>query len=394
MNRTLTRTIASSAGLLAGLAALISVPATAAEPAQFIPLGVKCGPAFFPRFCVIDLSGDGKTILYNDAVWTEAGGMTPIGGPPEGFQVVALSDDGSTVVGTILVNSDTLGFHEEAAIWRGGDSWQALGGLPGAVPCGSSYSASYDVSGDGKTVVGLAWLGSVCSGAHAFSWTEATGMVDLGSIVADRSSRANGISADGKTIIGWSDSDFGGRLGAIWEDDAAPRWFEPDGSSLFAGEAQGASSDGSVVVGGGFQNLNKPYSFSEPWKWTEASGVVSLGGVRGLRGDVIDGQHYSQDVSDDGKTVVGQVTLFLLGEQSAWIWTQGRGNELLQDYVRRNGTAQTRAQVCAGSRGPLQPCNGWKFWNVAAISNDGSVIVGTGANPDGIFEAFMIKAPR
>jgi uncharacterized membrane protein len=292
------------------------------------------------------------------------------------------------------LSSDTLGFHEEAAIWRGGDSWQALGGLPGAVPCGFNYTSSFNVSGDGKTVVGLAWLGSVCSGAHGFSWTEATGMVDLGSIVADRSSRANGISADGKTIIGWSDSSFGSRLGAIWENAGPPRWFEADGSSLYVGEAQGASSDGSVVVGGGFANLNKPFSSSEPWKWTEATGVVSLGSVRGLRGEVIDGQHFAQDVSDDGKTVVGQVTLFLLGEQSAWIWTQGRGNELLQDYVRRNGTAQTRALVCAGQRGPLQPCNGWKFWNVAAVSNDGSVIVGTGANPDGIFEAFMIKAPR
>lgn len=370
--------------------ALIGQIASAAESAEFIPLSKTCGPAFFPQFCIVDMSGDGKTLLYRDAIWTEASGFVPIAGPPGGFETVALSDDGSTVVGTVGFTDDPLGPREESAVWRGGDQWQGLGALPGASPCGTSYSSSFDVSGDGKTVVGLSWIGPTCSGAHGFRWNASTGMQDLGSLVANRSSRANTISADGQVIAGWSDSEFGARLGAIWNADGL-HWFAAPDAPQSVGEAIGANSDGTTIVGGGYSSVDKPLSFSLPWIWTKRTGVVPLGAAKGLRGDVVDGQHYAHDVSDDGTVVAGQVTLFTLGEQWAWIWTKSRGTELLQDYLRRVGNAATRAALCPGQRGPLQPCRGWDLWNVAAISNDGKTIVGTGANPNGIFQAFMVK---
>lgn len=387
----MTRTLLALAATTLASAA----PSLAAEPSRFTPLGVTCGPAFFPQFCAVDMSGDARTILFQNSLWTEGAGFTPISGPAEGFMTVALSDDGSTVVGTIGAYSDELGLHEEAAIWRGGDAWQALGGLPGTVPCGTSYTASWDVSGDGSTVVGLAWTGAICSGAHGFRWTAAEGMVDLGSIVADRSSRANAISADGTVIVGWSDSAFGSRSGASWRDGAPPRWFKADGARIFAGEAINVNSDGSVVVGGGFADAARPQSYSEPWRWTAETGVQSLGLVRGLRGGQVDGQHYATDVSDDGSVVVGQVTMFVLGEQSAWIWTSERGTaELLQDYLQRTGDAATRSMVCPGKQSSVVPCAGWKLWNIAAVSNDGTKLVGTGANPDGFFEAFLVELAK
>ncbi|UCF68377.1 MAG: hypothetical protein JSV80_03505, partial [Acidobacteriota bacterium] len=194
------------------LVALITLATPAMAQVDFEPLGVTCGPAFFPTFCVVDMSGDGNTILYRDRIWTASGGMQMIGGPPTGFVVTALSDDGSTVVGNVFLTDEPLGSRFEAAIWLGGDEWQALGGLPNTSPCGTSYTSSYDVSVTeaGTKVVGLAWIGMRCAGgAHAFEWTEETGMVDLGSIVADRSSRANVISADASVIAGWSDTSFG-----------------------------------------------------------------------------------------------------------------------------------------------------------------------------------------
>lgn len=363
-------------------------PVLAATSAEFIPLGVECGPAFFPQLCVLDMSGDARTLLYNDALWTEEGGMTPISGPPDGFTVAALSDDGSTVVGTVAISSPPMGLREEAAIWLGGSDWQPLGSLPGSVPCGTSLTESYDVSGNGSVVVGLAWVGKPCTNAHAFRWTQATGMEDMGALVPNRASRANGISADGNVVVGWSDAASGARRGAIW-DEGGLRWFTAPHSAI--GEAQGVSSDGSIVVGGDFSDLSKPNSFAEPWIWTEAGGVQSLGIVKAFRGDVVDGQHYARDVSDDGGVVVGQDTLFLLGEQWAWIWTPSEGIKLLQDYVRAIGDSNVQNLVCPGQRGIATPCYGWDLWNVAAVSNDGSVIVGTGRNPDGNLEAFMIK---
>ncbi len=384
------RTSLRRAALAAALLASVSSLALAGET-QFVPLGVECGLPFFPTFCAVDMSGDGRAILFQDRLWTEDAGMTPISGPEYGFQTVALSADGSTVVGTIGVDSSEIGLHEEAAIWRGGADWQALGGLPGTQPCGTGYTSAYDVSGDGSKVVGLVWVGGPCENAHAFAWTEATGMVDLGAIVADRASRANAVSADGNVIAGWSDSAFGGRAGAYWSNGDPPRWFKGEGARIFVGEAQAVSSDGTFIAGGNYNDPARPNSYVEPWLWSAGTGVVPLGMVKGLRGDVIDGQHYAVDVSDDGNVVVGQDTLFILGEQLAWIWTRGRGIELLGDFIRRTGDEAARKLVCPGQLSPVQPCSGWKLWNIAAVSDDGRTLVGTGVNTAGLFEAFMVK---
>lgn len=378
---------------------LIALAAPAmAQDVEFEPLGVTCGPAFFPTFCAVDMSGDGNTILFRDRIWRAGSGFEMIGGPPGGFDVVALSDDGSTVVGNVFVLDSPIGPHVEAAIWLGGDAWQPLGGLPSTKPCGTSFSSAYDVLGDGSKVVGLVWVGDVCRGAHAFEWTEDSGMVDLGSIVADRSSRANAISADGSMVVGWSDSSFGNRLGAYWKDGSDPVWFEPDGSPIAAGEATGVSSDGRFVVGGAYNDnsdpLNPASKIFEPWLWSEETGVVPLGTVKGLRGALVDGQHYARDVSDDGRVVVGQDTLFQLGEQWAFIWTAENGIDMLQNFVRENTDPDTAALLCDAERSPLlPPCPNWDLWNTAAVSNDGKTIVGTGRNPDGLWEAFKVTIP-
>ncbi|GAB4367840.1 MAG: hypothetical protein Kow0062_00520 [Acidobacteriota bacterium] len=372
-------------------AALLAAPAFGAGEPEFIATGVTCGPAFFPTFCAVDISGDGQTILMRDGLWTEAGGLQPIGGPPEGFRVTALSDDGSTVVGNVGIVNE-LGPHEEAAIWLGGSDWMPLGGLPGTSPCGFSYTSAYDVDAHGDQVVGLAWVGKSCAGgAHGFVWDAVNGMQDLGSIVPDRSSRANVISADGAVIAGWSDAPFGTRLGAVW-DDQGLRWFAEPDSGILVGEATGISSDGRFIVGGNYGE-DGTFTIFEPWLWSEQTGVIHLGTAKGLRGNIIDGQHFARDVSDDGTVVVGQDTLFQLSEQWAWIWTASEGMAILQDYVRDRNPA-LESVLCKGERSTqIEPCSGWDLWNIAGVSNDGKVITGTGRNPDGLWEAFIVKLP-
>jgi uncharacterized membrane protein len=379
--------------VLTACIALLTTSATmAAKPVQFEPLGVTCGPAFFPTFCVVDMSGDGQTILFRDQIWRPDGSVETIGGPPGGFSTQALSDDGSTVVGNVGLSDEPLGNRQEAAIWQGGSNWQALGGLPNTSPCGFSYTSAFDVSGDGSEVVGLAWIGMSCANsANGFSYTAGTGMVDLGRIVPTRASRVNAISADGSRKVGWSDTSFGSRLAAIWDGGpGSAYWIEPDGSSIFLGEAQNVNSDGSIVVGGGYTSGSNVF---EPWIWSSGSSPTPLGVVKTIRnGDT--GQHIARDVSDDGSVVVGQDTLFQLGEQWAWIWNEGDGIEFLQNYVRDRVNGPTRSQICdAELNRELDTCSGWDFWNIAAISNDGKVIVGTGRNPNGFWEAFRITLP-
>ncbi|MBP7147211.1 MAG: hypothetical protein KBD01_06680 [Acidobacteria bacterium] len=379
-------------GVLA-VAGALAAPVALAETARFIPLDVTCGPVFFPVFCAVDMSGDGNTVLFRDRI-SRNGVVEMIGGPAEGWDVVALSDDGSTVVGNIAVEDPVFGWVMQAGIWLGGDTWRPLGALGGSEPCGTDWSSAYDVSGDGSRVVGLSYIGpAACVDAHGFAWDEQAGMVDLGSIVPERYSRANAISADGQVIVGWSDQTTGSRAGAKWDHGAGPEWFLPEHSRVFAGEATGVSSDGRFIVGGEYSAPPATGNFgpwAEPWLWSAETGVVPLGTVKGFRGSVIDGQHYARDVSDDGSVVVGQDTLFLTGEQWAFIWTGQTGISALQDWVRARTDPATQAKICSIKRGML-PCSGWNFWNTAAISNDGKTIVGTGANPDGMFQAFMIK---
>jgi probable HAF family extracellular repeat protein len=108
-------------------------------------------------------------------------GVMPLGGT----QAIAISLDGKTVVGRA---KDARGL-ENAAIWTGGTDWRLLGCFtPNARPCDRLLSGAFGASNDGTVVVGLGWNG--CSFARAFRWEESTGIVDLGSTVAGRSSRA------------------------------------------------------------------------------------------------------------------------------------------------------------------------------------------------------------
>ena len=84
-----------------------------------------------------------------------------------------------------------------------------LGFLPGGVD-----SSAFGVSADGSVLVGQ---GTSSSGVEAFVWDETNGMRALIQILADQSidmtgwnlARANGISADGLTIVGYGTNPLG-----------------------------------------------------------------------------------------------------------------------------------------------------------------------------------------
>src|SRR5262249_26551175 len=70
-----------------------------------------------------------------------------------------------------------------------------LGDLPG----GEFRSVANGVSADGSTVIGFSGLGA---GQEAFRWTSAGGMVGLGDLSGgDFESSANGVSADGSVVV-------------------------------------------------------------------------------------------------------------------------------------------------------------------------------------------------
>jgi len=168
-----------------------------------------------------------------------------------------------------------------------------LGTLTGEVILfGGNQSLAYGVNADGSVVVGSSgdWREPI-----AFRWTEATGMVSLGTLAGGSTSIAFGVNADGNVVVGWSASTDGRR---------AFRWTEATGMvnlgtlSGFSSvsSAYGINADGSVVVG---VSQDGKTSTSRAFRWTADTGMVNLGTFTGGSSSTAWG------VNADGNVVVG-----------------------------------------------------------------------------------------
>ena len=273
----------------------------------------------------------------------------------------ATSRDGRTIVGTA---KDARGV-EQAAIWQRGTEWRLLGSIrPGAAPCGEQLSSTFDTSDDGKVIVGLAWDG--CNLAHAFRWEEAAGMVDLGSTVANRSSRANGTSGDGTVVVGWQQRLDGVRQAARWVDGKQELFQGPGG---FVGEAYAANRDGSIVVGQDCRPPTVDPADQSAWIWTARGGLECVP-VPGRR---LSAEGMMLATSDDGRVIGGGHGEGLDSEAVLWL---DRKPAYLKEYLRANGVPDAFERwVNTGF--------------ITAITPDGRVLVGFGAGPRD-FQGYLV----
>lgn len=265
-----------------------------------------------------------------------------------------------------------------------------IGSYPGGTEVDGYLSSAFGVSDDG-TAVGLA--NDETGNAIAWRWTASAGMSRLPVNRPDTFSRANGISHDGSLAFGWNDQLDGYRTGVIWVNDGVTDLTDADGNPV--GEAYAASSDGGVVVGGGYYTANG----SEAWRWTAATGVQPIGILPSENPPVPLAAHsrlparldrtrpqagaapagflppesFAFAVSDDGNTVVGASGPWPV--RTASIWTPDTGLLPLADYVT--------------ARGIVIP-DGWFLAAGTALSADGLTIGGWGLNPDGVMAAFLI----
>ena len=240
------------------LVTILAARAEAQDEAVMItlPIGVLAG----------DVGANGATVVGGLAsgggfYWMPTSGVVYAGG----LSAAAVSRDGRTIVGE-AENAQKV---QQAAIWQRGTEWKLLGSVvPNAAPCDSDLSTAIDTNDDGKVIVGLAWNG--CNYARAFRWEESTGMVDLGILAGGRSTRANGVSGNGKVVVGWQDNN-GPRMAARWVDGQQIMFTGP---ADFLGEAWAANTDGTIIVGQLCRGGDP--TDQSAWMWTPAGGVVCL----------------------------------------------------------------------------------------------------------------------
>jgi uncharacterized membrane protein len=331
-------------GFGASCLAAVTLLAGAAHAASFTGLGGL--PSGFFATSAQDVSADGSVVVGHGTGaafrWTQTGGLVSLGTLPGssssfGF---AVSGNGAVVAGSSLVPGGEF----EAWRWTAGGGMQSLG-----VPPGATRTDVFGLSGNGSVAAGDFSLGGTF---QPFRWTQATGIVDLGSFNAPGTSGstfASDVSADGTVIVGH------GTAGAF-------RWTQATGKVGLGASSRafGVSADGLVVVGDGSGGA---------YRWTAATGIVPLGAPPGWSAST------AQAASGDGSVIVGDAVV--ASNLVAFIWDAAHGTRSLQDVLIGEGLASELA--------------GWRLFTAQGVSDDGLTIVGAGINPRGASEAFIAR---
>jgi probable HAF family extracellular repeat protein len=349
--------------ILAAIAVPIALaaPSTADDRTVFIELEARAHAlpdAINASGTVVGKFDDGGSFY-----WMPTTGVIDLGG---GFGS-GVSGDGHTIVGGAESPQGIM----NAAIWQRGTEWRMLGSFPGAVPCDANLSQAHDVSRDGRVVVGGAYRD--CRRFRAFRWEESTGVSDLGSSVEDRPSRADGVSGDGRVVVGYQELANSLRQGARWMDGRQELISGPLGP---VGIAAAANFDGSIVTGAGCRLA--VFEDQDAWVWTASGGVECLPppARRELGPGTPKVWGRASATSDDGRIIGGGQPVASLTEDSEAIVWIDRRPVYLKDLLRANGVPDAFAT--------------WlRTGEVTSVSPDGRVLVGWGAALGG-FRGYMV----
>lgn len=355
-------------GLVALLSWLSSGAVAIAEPlAEFIPLGRLTTDV---QSIANGISADGRVVVgasYSPAAkthafyWTKATGMRAFDVPPstEVSSAYDVSADGRTVVGYMSGASGTT-----AVRW--------IDGVPELLPTQpANWSITYAgaLSRDGLVMTGH-YDDDSSSEIIGYRWSSSTGFVTLGRLSDEMpNSNPHGISGDGSTIVGLSHDDSSSTTSAF-------RWTALEGIASLDGagryshsRADDASFDGSVIVGTGRLMISDR---SEAFRWTAGEGIVPLGGPSATisRGS-------AQAITPDGKTIVGGAEFNDPFDSGPFVWNEQHGMRSLARMLRDSGIS----------------LDGWDLGTAIGVSDDGRTITGFGKNPKGENEAWVAVLP-
>jgi probable HAF family extracellular repeat protein len=353
-----------------------------AQP-SFQGLGDLPGGSFYSE--AVDISSDGTVVVGSSDAgeihglrafrWTSSTGMVglPLAMFPwdGGSQTHATNADGSVLVGSARLFDSTFPLSGRAFRWQA-ESATVLLFDPGEFWPYSSAARS--ISSDGAVIVGGTDTDKIAETVGAFRWSKDKGVVLLGLLPgapSSGSSYAEVISADGRVIAGASTSALSDRFEAfLWtqESEMIPCGDLPGGT--FDGGISALSRDGSIAAGySNSQNCDSPTRY-EAFRYTAGAGMIGLGDLPGGTFN-----SFAAAMSADGSVIVG-LSDAAIG-LAAFIWDAHHGIRNLQ-------------QVLVLEYGLGEALSGWTLRRANGISEDGRTIVGTGRNPRGRSEAWVV----
>jgi uncharacterized membrane protein len=253
-------------------------------------------------------------------------GLADVTGAPASPSIYEpiVSADASVIAVNVATSDGYVGYTVDA-----GNGWKPL-----PKPGDAANWSPRGMSADGKTIVGYATTsGNLGANTYAVSWKAGTATI-LPDLAALKSSNAWGISGDGHVIVGSSsdalENGFPNTQPVKWVDGAAP--VKLTGSGFTGGSANAASQDGSVIVGYASSAARQR---GEAFRWTQGGGMVGLGLLDANAGAL--GFSQAAGVSSDGSVVAG--TSFNASEVGqAFRWTQAGGMVGLGALVAGKGS--------------------------------------------------------
>jgi probable HAF family extracellular repeat protein len=329
-------------------------------------------PTTIDDLAPLSVSADGSAIAGNSTFafsyetfrWTAAGGAQLLGRATApvlgvGAGTPDISADGTRISATVLNETSQ---YATIGVWTLGKGWSTAE-LPDdypkdCAPLDQSIGSAWGLSGDGQSVCGLYWRGGALGGgsAHACVGTTAS-IADLGSLGANRSSRANGASFDGSVVGGWSERADGLWQPVVWVDGVMTQL----GNYEAFCEVAGVRSDGLSLVGIGKSPTSFTVGDAYRWDWHAPSASwkeTLLGSLPGTFQPF--GLAMARAVTDDGSMIVGYNRIGA-GNETGFVWTEKTGMRSAADFLAANGSG-----VPAGAR----------ILDLTDISADGSTIVG------------------
>ncbi|MEM1446790.1 MAG: hypothetical protein AAGF84_12095 [Planctomycetota bacterium] len=364
-------------GVIPLLLIFSSLAASSTSPA-FFGTGDPANPDFIRSFAE-EVSGDGRTVLgrstsgaqraFGFDVETRTATLLPRGEPtddvrfPYLLSANGLSFDGRIVAGnTPFVGRSFPGFIEDGQFNILSDPEPSAGYAAWGLTA---------VSGDGSVMVGTGFS----TFNQGFIFDRSTGTYTL---VPDPSggrerSAAAGVSADGRFVVGLGDG-IGSANTAFLIDRQQNNAFR-----VLPGFVGGAgpltqpaiSADGSTIVGAANAGQGNVAA-----RHDRATGIT-------LPLDTAaDTQRFSiaRAASGDGSVIVGYTGVAFAPDQSAFVWTEASGLTAVADLLATLGLSDALA--------------GWTLTEARDISDDGTVIVGYGTNPDGRDEGWVAVIPE
>ncbi|MCP2732622.1 hypothetical protein [Limnofasciculus baicalensis] len=244
---------------------------------------------------------------------------------------------------------------------------------------GSTYSQANGVSADGSTVVGT-------SGSRAFIWRANTGLYDIGAEPGASNLNTYGyaISADGSTVVGSTGPDF-----FRWRGQGTFESLGRIGPGYSRSDATAVSGNGDVIVGWG--STPSPGSLTRSFRWNSEEGTQTFGFD-------LSGNSTARGVSTDGSTIVGYVRVDTT--YRAYSWSQAGGLTLLPSAGDASALAVNfDGRIIVGGGGAnavtatmwrnsqvvdLGTSPGWQGSAALCVNDDGTVVGGQLAMPDDI----------